>query len=144
MDKNITEIVDMINDYYATKFELDKISDIENYEVKWTGKSPINKFNPYRNLTVKDFIVIYKIERMYENELIEELDAFKLKRKYLVYLDILNNIANFELNNIMNNKELTKEELERIRFLELRKEELEKDLNEYNLLKENEIIKRRK
>lgn len=113
MDKTLK----IINDYFNIILETYKISDLKKELYDETS-------NKYNELTIKDFLVLYKIEEIYNKDLssnLEYKDKAKgetLKAMYLSYT-ILNKKINEELaKEIKSNNtyhSITKKRLEEIR-----------------------------
>lgn len=149
MDKQVTEILDLLNEYYATIFEVKKISDIEWEETRHTGKEKLSKYNPYKKLSVSEFLVIYKIERMLEKGELEEREAFRLKRAYLCYLEMEKRLATYYLAKM--DSEMSEEMFGHATFdqsgididaYEKRANEYRSELAQYGLLEDYKVFKK--
>ena len=113
MDKSLK----IINDYFNIILETYKISDLKKELYDETS-------NKYNELTIKDFLVLYKIEEIYNKDLssnLEYKDKAKgetLKAMYLSYTRLNTKISEELAKEIKSNNtyhSITKKRLEEIR-----------------------------
>ena len=136
MDKDKKDTMEVISSEINTRFQVEKVSDIFYHNIL-----AVNAPTTYTHLNIKEFILLYRIECLFDKGLITEKVKEQLFELFNLYKELWKELNELLSKDILTDKELTIEESARKKELENQCIHIDEIFDNYHLLDEIDLEK---